>query len=306
MTYSTMALTPFGANLAGADFGNNMAGTYNLDYTYRTESEFDYFHSKGLNLIRLPFKWERIQRSLNGDLDATELQRIKTVLALAKAKNMLIILDLHNYCRYKLNDNEDAYPYFGVDRVKPFADWLQNNNLDGYIGEYGVPTNDSRWLHVLDVFLNYLNQNCINGTYRSAGPWWGNYSLSVEPIGNTDKPQMSILEKYVSTSSSCASLSIKSLEESLLNLKIPPNPFTHSFSITGLTEGTEIEIYDALSRHVATRKLQNSEILRLEILRPGMYLLQHKNKYIGRIVKKQKVNQAFLICKKLHVFNPKF
>ena len=36
------------------------------------------------------------------------------------------------------------------------------------------------------IILNHLKQNCINGTYWTGGPWWGNYILSIEPINGFD------------------------------------------------------------------------------------------------------------------------
>ena len=67
--------------------------------------------------------------------------------------------------------------------------------------EYGVPDTDGRWLDILDKALAYLSENGINGTYWSAGPRWGNYSLSVQPTDNytKDRPQMEVLEKYLKT-----------------------------------------------------------------------------------------------------------
>lgn len=56
---------PFGVNLAGAEFGQtNMPGIYNTDYTYPTVSTIDYFASKGFKLLRIPFRWERIQHAM--------------------------------------------------------------------------------------------------------------------------------------------------------------------------------------------------------------------------------------------------
>src|SRR5690606_12171314 len=63
----TLEAQPFGINLSGAEFGPvNIPGVHNRDYTYPTTAELDYFKSKGLTLIRFPFKWERIQRELKG------------------------------------------------------------------------------------------------------------------------------------------------------------------------------------------------------------------------------------------------
>ena len=309
---------PFGVTLAGAEFGSpTFPGTYETHYIYPNAGELDYYKSKGLNLIRLPFSWERIQPVLSGNLDATELNRIKDFLQAARNRNMGVILDLHNYGRYFLNGTEEiigspnvsiahitdlwtklslelkdnseiwgygimnephdmladtpwfdiaqeiingirtsdtstrilvggdrwssaefwpsasdnlknlsdpsnnltfeAHCYFdnnssgrynqnyddeggspnrGIERVTPFLNWLETNNLIGFVGEYGVPADDPRWLTTLDNFLVHLESNNINGTYWAGGPWWGDYNLSIEPDNNIDKPQMAIVEKY--------------------------------------------------------------------------------------------------------------
>ena len=51
-------------------------------------------------IIRLPFRWERVQPTLGGALNATELQRLKGSVADANAYNFQIILDVHNYGGY--------------------------------------------------------------------------------------------------------------------------------------------------------------------------------------------------------------
>lgn len=86
---------PFGVNLAGAEFG----AVPGVDYSYPTEAELDYFKSKGLKLVRLPFKWERVQPTLNGNLDATELAKMKAFVDTARMKEVWVILDMHNYGR---------------------------------------------------------------------------------------------------------------------------------------------------------------------------------------------------------------
>ena len=88
----------------------------------------------------------------------------------------------------------------GIEVIRPFIKWLKKNNKKGYIGEYGIPDDDPRWLEVLDKFLNYISANGVNGAYWAAGPWWGNYRLSIEPRNGIDRPQMQVLEKYKSIS----------------------------------------------------------------------------------------------------------
>jgi aryl-phospho-beta-D-glucosidase BglC (GH1 family) len=60
MTTSTGAIKYAGVNLSCAEFGqNNLPGTYNTHYTYPNQNEVNYFGSKGMNVIRLPFRWAR-------------------------------------------------------------------------------------------------------------------------------------------------------------------------------------------------------------------------------------------------------
>jgi endoglucanase len=309
---------PFGVNLAGADFGENMPGVFDKDYTYPTAADLDYFKTNGLTLVRLPFKWERIQPFLGAPLDKTELERLKNVVSLAEERNIWILLDMHNYCRRKekgdyliigdeklpatsvanawkqlakelkdykniwgyglmnephdmptekswfniaqniidqirledtrttivvagdswssaerwavfsdhlkyLKDPSDnliyeAHVYFdhdgsgsykhsykkekadefiGISKTMPFVEWLKKNNKRGFIGEYGVPDNDPRWLITLDKMLAYLQKNGVNGTYWAAGPWWGDHFMAVQPKAGKDQPQMKVLKKYL-------------------------------------------------------------------------------------------------------------
>jgi len=299
-----------GVNLAGAEFGREMPGTYGKEYTYPGARQFDYCRAKGIAVVRLPFRWERIQHSLLGPLDADELARLDAVAVLARERGIRLLLDMHNYARYrgqligseevpnaafadvwsrlaahyrdeaaifaygimnephstrglwpaaaqacvdairavdmettlvvcgdgwsgahswpringrfllddpagklvyeahqyfdrdnsgsykKSYDEEGAYPDVGVDRLQPFVKWLEEHGAKGFIGEFGVPDDDPRWLVVLDRTLAEMRRHQLGGTYWAAGPWWGKYPLSVEPRDGQDRPQMAVLEQY--------------------------------------------------------------------------------------------------------------
>lgn len=320
----------FGTNLSGAEFGGIYPGIDGTHYGYPTEKDLDYFKSKGLYLVRFPFRWERIQTTMNGELDATELAKMKKFVKAAEDRNMQILLDMHNFGRYciycdgkdsqnnqyaiignsrctinnfcdvwkklakefkdykniwgydimnepnamlkttpwvniaqacidairtvdtqttivvsgdefssakrwkecsdnlktlvdpsnnlifqahvyfdfdtsgnysKSYDEDGANPQTGVARLRPFIEWLKENNVRGFVGEYGVPAGDGRWLDILDSALKYLQENGVNGTYWSAGPRWGDYPLAIHPTDNytKDRPQLETLLKYKST-----------------------------------------------------------------------------------------------------------
>ena len=73
------ALLPWrGVNLAGAEFGEkNLPGPMTRDYIYPTVRSTAYFQSRGMNLVRVGFRWERLQRQLMQELDTTELGRLR-------------------------------------------------------------------------------------------------------------------------------------------------------------------------------------------------------------------------------------
>ena len=79
-----------GVNLAGAEFGWNVPGVFGVDYTYPTHAEVDYYAAKGMSVIRLPFLWERIQRTELGPLDAAELGRLDDVVTYVTGKDLKI------------------------------------------------------------------------------------------------------------------------------------------------------------------------------------------------------------------------
>lgn len=91
-----------GVNLAGAEFNpGKLPGTVHKDYTYPRPSDVDYFVGKGMNTFRLPFRWERLQPAPRGELDAAELARIDAFVADATGKGAHVVLNPHNYARYR-------------------------------------------------------------------------------------------------------------------------------------------------------------------------------------------------------------
>lgn len=313
----TVETTPrlMGVNLSAAEIGTAIPGVYGADYYFPTPTNLDYYKSKGLTLIRLPFLWERMQPTLNGALNTAYLNHTKDVCTAAAARGMKVMLDAHNYGRYNGNllgsaqvpnsafrdfwvrmatefvgnagvhsydimnephdmgastvwplaaqaavdgirtvdttttivvsgdgwagasqwmtynaslsindpsnkiiyqahcyfdpnssgvyaetyDQAGGTPTLGVQRVQPFLTWLTNNNRKGFVGEYGVPDDDPRWLTMLDNFLAALVQANVPGTYFTGGPWWDDSTpIAIEPVNGVDRPQMATVAKYPS------------------------------------------------------------------------------------------------------------
>lgn len=91
-----------GVSLAGAEFKpHRLPGRLSKDYTYPRDADFAYFAGQGMNVIRLPFLWERLQPKLNQPLDGQQLGLIRKAVSEAKRHRLAIILDLHNFGRYR-------------------------------------------------------------------------------------------------------------------------------------------------------------------------------------------------------------
>ena len=87
-----------GVNLAGGEFGK-LPGTYGSDYTYPTPADIDYYSQLGFNLIRVPFRWERLQPKLGAPFVAEDLALLTAVVEYAADKGIFVVLDTHNYAR---------------------------------------------------------------------------------------------------------------------------------------------------------------------------------------------------------------
>lgn len=92
----------FGVTIAGGEFGEGrLPGSMHTDYTYATDpARFRYFAGKGQALIRIPFRWERVQPTASGSLSEPDIAELRKMLDSAQANNQQVILDLHNYARY--------------------------------------------------------------------------------------------------------------------------------------------------------------------------------------------------------------
>lgn len=92
----------YGVNISGGEFGpESLPGVMDKDYIYPQKStEYQYFKNKNITLIRLPIRWERVQREAFGPLHTDDIDEIKKVFVTASQNNMKVILDLHNFGRY--------------------------------------------------------------------------------------------------------------------------------------------------------------------------------------------------------------
>lgn len=155
-----------GVNLAVAEFGKG--SVLNKDYTYPKDSEFTYFHDKGLKIIRIPFKWERIQRKVMGELSAPDLAELDRCVTVAGKLELVVLLDVHNYGGREVNGKKALV---GVDAelsVEAFADlWskLAAHFKDNPLVWYGLMNEP----HGVSAEINAANMQAALKAVRAVG-----------------------------------------------------------------------------------------------------------------------------------------
>lgn len=114
-----------GINLPSAAFNDeHTPGVYGKDYIYPGAATLEYYRRKEFTVVRLPFRWERLQPALFGELDQAELERIKAFVASARGQSMRVILSPHNFGRYRLNGEETLIGTAGVP-LEAFTEFMR-------------------------------------------------------------------------------------------------------------------------------------------------------------------------------------
>ena len=101
----TVAGGEFGAAGSTEDrteFSNRDPGTYGRDWHYDGQGTFDFLAAQGLDTVRLPFRWERIQPRLGEPLDRAEVARLRDAVGRAFSAGLGVVLDVHNFGAYHL------------------------------------------------------------------------------------------------------------------------------------------------------------------------------------------------------------
>jgi endoglucanase len=107
-----------------------------------------------------------------------------------------------------INNND---PMTAVERLTAATQWLQQNHVRGFLGEFAVDNSiinknnpaDPNTLgnEVLNNMFQYLQANSsawIGWTWWGGGPWWANNSLfHIDPVNGVDQNDMAVLQQYL-------------------------------------------------------------------------------------------------------------
>jgi hypothetical protein len=88
---------------AHSPLDNRNGGAYGRIYSYPSAATYRFLADRGIAWIRLPFRWERVQKRPGGPLDGTELRRLRDSVRAARAAGLDVVLDVHNYGAYYLD-----------------------------------------------------------------------------------------------------------------------------------------------------------------------------------------------------------
>ncbi|MBX3619814.1 MAG: glycoside hydrolase family 5 protein [Rhizobacter sp.] len=184
-----------GVNLSGAEYNSTaLPGRYGYQYFYPSPSAVDYFQAKGMNLVRVPFLWERVQPTLYAPLDATELQRLKAFVDAATAKGVTVLIDPHDYGRYRQQVIGSAgvpYSAFG-DFWSRLATTFKGNPqvLFGLMNEpYGMTTEN--WVNAANEAIRRIRAAGATNTIAVPGnAWSGAYSWEASYYGTPNAQAM--------------------------------------------------------------------------------------------------------------------
>ncbi|CAM3172696.1 glycoside hydrolase family 5 protein [Rariglobus hedericola] len=175
----------FGVNFAGAEFSG-------FAFWQTNAAMWDYYKNKGLTLIRIPIKWERVQSVAFGAVDFTNLDAL---VALANARDMKIMWDLHNYNSYSGNQvGSAAVPYTALaDLWTKIADRYKNEPSTYGYDLMNEPSGTlENWSAAAQVTVDAIrkvdqrNYVIVEGMSYSSANRWPNVSGSLDikdPVG---------------------------------------------------------------------------------------------------------------------------
>lgn len=169
-----------GINLSGGEFGS-LPGKMHKDYAYPAREDLAQFAEAGFNVVRLPFRWERLQPGVMSDLSQADRRSIRQFVDHATMNGFIVILDMHNYARRTIGDKKVVVGSAGVSSealadawLRIMEDYRQNEGVwIGLMNEpHGVAAEDW-WGVAQSVVLTLRREGVTNKILVSGTQWSG-------------------------------------------------------------------------------------------------------------------------------------
>lgn len=108
--------------------------------------------------------------------------------------------EVHQYLDKRSSGTKpDVVEGAGSSRLNAFTAWAKEHKVRAFLGEFGWAQNDQAHAEG-EALLAHMSNNrdvWIGWAYWAAGPWRRDYMFSLEPLDGIDRPQMSVLEKFI-------------------------------------------------------------------------------------------------------------
>lgn len=175
-----------GVNISGGEFGT-VPGRNGYDYSYPSAAEIDYFVGTGARIVRIPFRWERLQPVLYGPLSAGDRSGLLKAVTYARSKGLTVVLDMHDYARRRaivgigtsvaigtvdLGESAlaDAWNKIAADYRDDAGVWLGLMNEPSGLGIADW------WRSAQQLVIDLRNQRIANKLLVPGGSWTGAHS----------------------------------------------------------------------------------------------------------------------------------
>nr|CAA9254955.1 GH5_5 / GH5 / GH5_25 / GH5_39 [uncultured Armatimonadetes bacterium] len=179
-----------GVNLAGGEFydPNKVSEPlHGKNFTYPTAAEFDYFAGKGMNVFRVPFRWETLQPAAKQPFRKAEIDRLKACVKLGTDRGLVVILDPHNSARYfgkVVGGPEVGHDVFADFWARLSAEFKGDQKVwFGLVNEpHGMPT--AQWVEAANAAIAAIRKagarnrllvpgNAWSGAHSWLADWYG-------------------------------------------------------------------------------------------------------------------------------------
>ncbi|KAI1784896.1 endoglucanase [Ganoderma leucocontextum] len=110
------------------------------------------------------------------------------VFGAIKDPNNNVAIEMHQYLDSDGSGTSETCvsSTIGAERLQAATQWLQDNNLKGFLGEIGAGSN-AECIAAVQGALCEMQQSGVwlGALWWAAGPWWGDYYQSIEPPNGT-------------------------------------------------------------------------------------------------------------------------
>lgn len=185
-----------GINIMDLGQGDSvLPGTFGQHYTAPNLEALTALKQRKMNVLRLPFKWERIQPTLNGPLDTVYLGRLLQVMRDVNSLGMKAIIDMHNYGRYVKNGVTTKFGDSNGPTQAQYQDAWKKIAM-------AVKADSAAYnaLYAYDLMNEPYDLPAVNGS--GAKNWEGYAQAAVNAIRSTNDTKMIHVEGYNFSSAS--------------------------------------------------------------------------------------------------------